>query len=243
MPTILAKDAEIGEIYVTPGGLAVNFVGEEFVWGYDRVQVFKKYVPDTIKLVPRKKEEESVVVRGDEICVDLITSWGVRIAVPADYRLCTTTETKLREADVSRLASRDHSKTIIIPFDEAIARGLEKMDDSGATITVNMKDVTLGLKERGHAVETSADGHSRVRVSNAEGTIPAPGKVTSTTVPADSTAKIIAILSEGEGAKITEITKTLELDYRKIRYILTKTLPKMGYKITNVSGVFKIVGK
>lgn len=99
--SILAKNATVGAVYITPGGTTVNLrTGESVVWGYDRVTVC-------------------------EICkthVVLRTPWGTACNVARDYQLVTTPETALQQTPIP--LARDKQKTISIPCKTAIEENL-----------------------------------------------------------------------------------------------------------------------
>ena len=126
MPSILARDAAIGQVYVTRGGLCTTPDGKERVWGFDRVRVIAK---------------KQLYKKLDTIYTIVEAVWNPSLDLPPDYPLYVTSELKIKANGVFKISNRDKTKTIELTFDEAITRGHETMEDSDSTVMVTPTDL------------------------------------------------------------------------------------------------------
>lgn len=122
--TILAKDTEVGKVYVTGGGTLIH--REKLcVWGFERVKV-------------KKKTEKRVIVQ---------TPWKTECELPLNEELYTTLETQIKEPHPI-YAKTQRSSMKKLTFQEAIDEGHEKMSDSKRTgQVVKEKKATKQLTE------------------------------------------------------------------------------------------------
>jgi hypothetical protein len=124
------ENAQIGEIYVTRGGLLQDVNGRQHTWGYERV-----------KLLEKDMERRRYVFE---------TPWGTRLEVSGEYEIFTTPETVVRSAH--RMTGLHDAATIeYIPFDQAIDRGIctivKETSPNDISSTESLTDIKRALIE------------------------------------------------------------------------------------------------
>ena len=140
---ILSKDAKVGGVYVTRGGVTTDEHGTQHVWGFARVRILEC----------------------GEKYVKVATPWDTKCELPLDYSLYTTTENEVK-VNSTLVRNRDRSSTIELAFQEAIDQGFESMSSSRSV----RKKSTLIEKEqrqqRALALLTSKNGTTVRTIAN-----------------------------------------------------------------------------
>ena len=103
MGIVQFKDAKVGQIYVTQGGLISDQQGNVFPWGYERVQ-----------LIQKNDQMFSYVFK---------TPWGTELEVRGDYILYNTPEDMIY-SEHKIVGLHERYSIQYIPFDDAVKKGI-----------------------------------------------------------------------------------------------------------------------
>ena len=117
---IAFKDARVGRIYVTQGGLIEDAQGNKLPWGYERVRLIKK---DTVRRL-----------------YIFETPWGTELEVSENYTIHATPESDIRSEH--KMIGLHKGYTIQrIPFDKAVKEGICVIDGTQSSQNNSDNDI------------------------------------------------------------------------------------------------------
>ena len=110
---IQAKDAVLGRVYITRGGIIKRKNGDVRVWGFDRVRVIEK----------------KQLYKDPPLIYTIVEStWNSQLELPPNYTLYETDETEIKHNTLGYISPNKNIEEIIeLTFQEAVEKGYEQI--------------------------------------------------------------------------------------------------------------------